>query len=153
MPSSLETKILTSLLYIQSATHAMDYGSAEFSGAESSLELSSPVHVTLMHNPKAGSGSPSKKALVAQLEHAGHRVDSYSTKDKDFIRGLESPGDLVVIAGGDGTVRKVALRLIGRNVPIAILPLGTANNIAKALGLDCTAKHLIKNLSRARSVR
>ena len=38
---------------------------------------------------------------------------------------------LVVAAGGDGTVRAVALRLLGRDVPVAILPMGTAGAFAE----------------------
>ena len=39
------------------------------------------------------------------------------------------------MAGGDGTVAGVTRRMVGRGVPVAILPSGTANNIARSLGL------------------
>jgi len=42
---------------------------------------------------------------------------------------------VVVAAGGDGTVRSCAQALAGRPVPLAIVPLGTANLAARALGL------------------
>jgi diacylglycerol kinase family enzyme len=41
---------------------------------------------------------------------------------------------MVVVAGGDGTVRRVAKRVVGRGVPLAILPVGTANNVARSFG-------------------
>jgi diacylglycerol kinase family enzyme len=48
---------------------------------------------------------------------------------------LDRGPDVVVAMGGDGTVGKVARALNGRHIPIALLPMGTANNIAAALGL------------------
>jgi diacylglycerol kinase family enzyme len=42
----------------------------------------------------------------------------------------------VAVAGGDGTIGRVARRLIGSRTPIAVLPMGTANNIAKTLGVS-----------------
>jgi diacylglycerol kinase (ATP) len=48
---------------------------------------------------------------------------------------LDKRADLVVVAGGDGTVAGVTRRMVGRGVPMAILPAGTANNIARSLGL------------------
>ncbi len=42
---------------------------------------------------------------------------------------------LVLAAGGDGTVRSCAQALAGTTVPLAIVPLGTANLAARALGL------------------
>jgi diacylglycerol kinase family enzyme len=39
-----------------------------------------------------------------------------------------------VVAGGDGSIKKVAVAIAGRGIPMAILPIGTANNIAKSLG-------------------
>jgi diacylglycerol kinase (ATP) len=60
---------------------------------------------------------------------------------------------VVAVAGGDGTVGKVARRLIGSATPIAILPLGTANNVAATLGVsDRTLKELISGWKAARCV-
>jgi diacylglycerol kinase (ATP) len=58
-----------------------------------------------------------------------------------------------VVAGGDGTVGKVARRLIGSPTPLAILPLGTANNIANTLGLTGKSlKELIRSWKNARCI-
>jgi diacylglycerol kinase (ATP) len=57
------------------------------------------------------------------------------------------------VAGGDGTVGKVARNLAGTRTPIAILPAGTANNIAKTLGISGKPfQRLIRGWSTARSV-
>lgn len=49
---------------------------------------------------------------------------------------IGAPVDCVVAAGGDGTVARVGRALAHGRLPLAILPLGTANNIATALGID-----------------
>jgi diacylglycerol kinase (ATP) len=56
------------------------------------------------------------------------------------------------VAGGDGTVGKSVRWLRHRKTPIAILPLGTANNIARSLGIEGDLESLLSNLSTA-SVR
>jgi diacylglycerol kinase (ATP) len=66
-----------------------------------------------------------------------------------LVRELDGPIDLVVAAGGDGTVTKLARRLVGRGVPLAILPLGTSNNIATALGVPADARQVIAGLPTA----
>lgn len=43
--------------------------------------------------------------------------------------------DAIVAAGGDGTVRSVAFQLLDRNAVLGILPLGTAMNVARSLGI------------------
>jgi diacylglycerol kinase (ATP) len=81
--------------------------------------------------------------LLKLLKKAGHKVDYQSSKDKKWHKALKDPGDVVAVAGGDGTVGKVARRMIGSSTPIAILPIGTANNVANTLG---TAGWKIKDL-------
>ncbi len=94
----------------------------------------------LLHNPGAGEGEYSKKELISMVQSAGYGC-SYSSTKKDGWEKIESAEiDFIILAGGDGTVRKVAdsllkKRLLERRYPIALLPMGTANNIAKTLNI------------------
>ena len=113
------------------------------------------MRITLIHNPRAGNqGEDEPKALRKLLKAAGHEVRYWSAKGGDWKRALKKPADLVVIAGGDGTVGKVARRMVGRGVTLAILPSGTANNVARSLGLiDCSFEALIRSWENARRVK
>lgn len=113
------------------------------------------MRVTLIHNPTSGEGRPSAAALMAWLCEAGHEPEYHSTKAAGLGPVLQDPGDLVVIAGGDGTVCEVArqLRRHGTGVPITLLPVGTANNVARALGLYASPRELVEGLERGRRVR
>ncbi|HSJ72842.1 MAG TPA: diacylglycerol kinase family protein [Miltoncostaeaceae bacterium] len=93
------------------------------------------MRVTLMHNPGAGKGEHSRGWLESLLAEAGHVVRYQSTKDASWRAALADPADLVVVAGGDGTVAMVLVELAGRGTPAAIVPLGSANNIARTLGV------------------
>ena len=99
----------------------------------------------LCHNPTAGSGNHSKKELLAALELAGVEAEYCSTKGDDFPEMLKQPVELIISAGGDGTVAKVVKNLPDRDVQIAILPLGTANNIARSLGIAGAAHELAES--------
>lgn len=105
--------------------------------------------VTLIHNPQAGDEDHSRDLLVTLIRNAGYEV-YYNSSKEDFSAALEDPGDLIAIAGGDGTVRKVALQILEDRAPIAILPMGTANNISKSLGFVGTPEKLIAGWKGAR---
>jgi diacylglycerol kinase (ATP) len=90
---------------------------------------------TLVHNTTAGETRPTGGELREIVERQGYSV-TYSTTNADLDDLLEEPGDMVVVAGGDGTVGQVAARLIGRPIPLAILPIGTANNLAESIGVS-----------------
>ena len=51
-------------------------------------------------------------------------------------RAVEDAVDLVVVAGGDGTVRVVCAELAGTGIPLAVLPAGTGNLLARNLGIS-----------------
>ena len=94
------------------------------------------MQITLIHNPGAGDGShPDQQELQGMIKAAGHDVFYQSARNEEWADALQRPADLVVVAGGDGTVARVARRLIGGNLPFTALPMGTANNISKSLGL------------------
>ena len=93
------------------------------------------MRVTLIHNPGAGRQENDAKALMKLLRRAGHKPRYQSSKEEGWDRVLDKRADLVVVAGGDGTVAAVARRMVRRGVPVAVLPSGTANNVARSLGL------------------
>ena len=111
------------------------------------------MDVTLLVNRSAGRGEHTTSGLRRMLEAAGHRVQVGRRKGKGLRRSLERPGDLVVAAGGDGTVARIMKALAGRDVPLAMLPLGTANNIATSLGVRGSPEELVERWPEAKRRR
>lgn len=111
------------------------------------------MKVTLIHNPNAGSDQPSGDELISLIRGAGHAVVYQSSAVAEWQRVLKEPTDLLVVAGGDGMVGQVAKRVVGQCIPMTILPLGTANNLASTLGLTRRPfDQLIMGWQRARHV-
>lgn len=103
-----------------------------------------------MHNPKAGRGNHGKKDLMAALANAGHHAIYKSTENSDYKKALKKPVDLVLAAGGDGTVGKVGRELIDSGIPLGVLPLGTANNLARSLGFIASPEKIVAGLERGK---
>ena len=59
--------------------------------------------------------------------------------------------DLVIAAGGDGTVHQTAWQIIDSGIPLAILPLGTANNLARSLGFTESVDEILQSLHCGKS--
>ena len=100
------------------------------------------MRVLLVHNPTAGTKGHDKDSIINALHLADIKVDYVSTKDNDLERALKHACDVVVAAGGDGTIGYVFTHLADRSTPIGILPLGSANNIARSLGIAGTPAEL-----------
>jgi diacylglycerol kinase (ATP) len=93
------------------------------------------MRVTLIVNPDAGDREHEGQKLAEKLRRHADHVHWASSKD-DYRDALREPADVVIVAGGDGTVAKVARELIGTDTPMLIFPFGTANNIARTLGIE-----------------
>jgi diacylglycerol kinase (ATP) len=112
------------------------------------------MKVTLIHNPDAGDDKqPSGDQIIRLIRKAGHKIKYFSSKDKKWKKALKKPGDIIAVAGGDGTVGGVARRLVDNRTPIAVLPMGTANNIANTIGVTGrTFEDLINGWNAAQCV-
>jgi len=108
------------------------------------------MRILLIHNPKAGRGKHAKRDLMAALAKAGHHAIYQSTRRNDYKKALKRSTDLVVAAGGDGTVGKVGRELIDTGIPLSVLPLGTANNLARSLGFIAPPEENIMGLEAAK---
>jgi diacylglycerol kinase (ATP) len=93
------------------------------------------VRTTLIHNPNAGDGKVGREEVIGLLSSAGYVPCYQSSKVGELTAVLARPTDLIVVAGGDGTVAKVLTQMPDRSVPVGILPIGTANNIASSFGI------------------
>jgi diacylglycerol kinase family enzyme len=94
------------------------------------------MRVLILHNPTAGNHQLDKHDLLTLAREAGHDPVYCSSRGGEWTHLLEVESfDLCVAAGGDGTVSKLGRALAGRNIPLGVLPLGTANNLATALGV------------------
>lgn len=95
----------------------------------------------LIHNPAAGMRSRrwELRRAVAHLERRGWQVTCRETEKPGdttaWAREATSGYDLVIAAGGDGTINQVVEGLAGSDTALGILPLGSGNVLARDLGL------------------
>jgi diacylglycerol kinase (ATP) len=97
--------------------------------------------VILFQNPASGAPSPElRRRIRERLETISDSlieviVDSDLNLAGRAAETAQENADLVVVAGGDGTVREVAGALVSTDIPLAIVPVGTFNNLALSLKL------------------
>lgn len=97
----------------------------------------------LIYNPFSGNDSVTEAELLEMAEVRLHdfTVELWVTtgendEDKIVTQYEKYKPDLVLIAGGDGTVKLVAKCLQRKEVPMCIVPLGSANGLAKCMGIN-----------------
>ncbi len=96
----------------------------------------------VLFNPKAHSGSDAEigPAFERKLRAAGfdaivHALEAADELDEIVTkRGVGC--DAIVIGGGDGTVRSALPAILKKQLPLAIWPLGTANDFARSLEIE-----------------
>jgi diacylglycerol kinase (ATP) len=109
------------------------------------------MRILLVHNPKAGDRKHSKKQLMSRLRKYGLQAFYQSIKGRGWKQASKTPVDVVIAAGGDGTVHKTAWQIMDNGIPLAILPLGTANNLARSLGFTGSVDDILQSLHSGKS--
>jgi len=94
----------------------------------------------VVYNPIKVDLDALRAALRDEPGAAGWDVDWLPTSEEDVGQGpaqaaLDAGAELVIVAGGDGTVRAVAEVMAGSSVPVALLPSGTGNLLARNMKL------------------
>lgn len=91
----------------------------------------------LMVNRKSRSGGDAHPAVVKQLTELDFELveGDPATPPGDLIRSHADRVDLIIIGGGDGSLNCAADALAESNKPLGILPLGTANDLARTLNI------------------
>jgi diacylglycerol kinase (ATP) len=93
----------------------------------------------LLSNPHSRRGASSVAPATEALNAAGIEVKPLQTKNagdiSDAISANAADAHGVIVAGGDGTMNSAAEALVKTKLPLGILPSGTANDLARTLGI------------------
>jgi YegS/Rv2252/BmrU family lipid kinase len=112
------------------------------------------LRVRVIFNPNAGL---SRRGLfqrtLDELDALGcdvwlHRTDGAG--DAETIARELPACDRLVVAGGDGTMHEAINGLRGRELPVALIPLGTANVLAREIGLRRDPRHVAHTIVHGR---
>lgn len=117
--------------------------------------------VALIYNPASGQINGRRAAAIesalAELRKAGVEADALETDAPGSARILARAAvrggcDAVLACGGDGTVNEILQVLVGTDVALGVVPLGTANALAQNLGLGQPPLLAIQRLLTAERV-
>lgn len=100
------------------------------------------MKVSIIANPIAGSGRAYREIqrCLSQWKHPDWEVEILPTRCRNHAgliacQLLQCPPDLLAVCGGDGTLNEIASQIPNPPFPVALLPAGTANVVARELGL------------------
>src|SRR5579863_2798376 len=120
--------------------------------------LSSMRRVAVVENPASGQTSPRRKAIIretmetlrqAGLEAEHLMIDGPGRGSALTRQAIERGCDAVLVCGGDGTVHEVMQALVGTEVALGVVPMGTANALASDLGISRSPDKAIRALLNA----
>jgi diacylglycerol kinase (ATP) len=111
-----------------------------------------PTVARLLYNPSSAGGRWAGRLERLAREHGLEVCPSRSAEEltEQALLAAERGHERLLVAGGDGTVHHAIRGLAGTDCALAILPTGTGNDLARALGLE---RDLARAVSRALSGR
>ncbi|MDB5614943.1 MAG: hypothetical protein JWQ22_2596 [Devosia sp.] len=93
----------------------------------------------MLINPNARRGSDSLDPVISRLEAGGIdvQVERFQTPGEVSadIERRRHEADLVIVCGGDGTINSAAKGIMATGLPMGIMPMGTANDLARTLDI------------------
>lgn len=95
----------------------------------------------LIYNPKSGAVKNFPLDDYVEIlvdngfEVSPHQVDSHTHMDEIVTEAIDTKADLLVIAGGDGTLQSLLCCLNGVDIPVLPIPIGTENLFARQMGI------------------
>jgi len=109
------------------------------------------VRISIIANPRSGRGRAFRRIqeYVRTWPHSDWAVEVLVTRAPGHAAGLarglaSQPPDLLAVCGGDGTINEVANGISDPPFPVAILPAGTANVLARDIGIPLDPLEAIK---------
>lgn len=114
--------------------------------------------VALIYNPASGQQSRRRAAVIADalalLRGAGVEAEAFETSapgsgDALAQQAIRRGCDTILACGGDGTAHEILQRLVGTDVALGVVPLGTANALAANLGLGSSPLKAVEILLSA----
>ncbi|WP_319580264.1 YegS/Rv2252/BmrU family lipid kinase [uncultured Methanospirillum sp.] len=97
------------------------------------------------------------KAMDLLNERGIDVIESYPVRKPERIKQIvqdviDEGHSLIIIGGGDGTMNSVMESFVHRDVVLGILPLGTANNFARSMGIPMTLERAVDIIARGKVV-
>ncbi|MEO8543369.1 MAG: diacylglycerol kinase family protein [Betaproteobacteria bacterium] len=115
--------------------------------------------VTVIVN--ASAGADDKQGLAQSIEGPlrkagikGHVVLAQSGANvrEAALQAMQTHPDAIIAGGGDGTINAVATTLIGTDIALGVLPLGTLNHFAKDMRIPLDLEHALRNVIAGHTV-
>ncbi len=126
---------------------------------DGSSPQSEPARIFLVLNPVAGYTLVrfSRQKIERHFASAGWDIRIYETTGHERLKdvvceALDQGYRILAAAGGDGTISAVASALVNTSIPLAILPLGTGNILARELGIPLNFDRALRLITGAHSV-
>lgn len=108
--------------------------------------------VLVLINPHARRGQDVQQEARSCLQDLGFDLVEEDAEQperlSDLIRQHRDRVDFVVVGGGDGSVNAAIEGLLDTQLPLGVLPLGTANNLARTLGISTTITEACQVIAR-----
>ncbi len=112
--------------------------------------------VRVLYNRKAGAGFPFRRVQNAFSQHWRHAADDLAwyfpgSAEESFQMveaAIADGAECIVVCGGDGTVSSIGARLIGRDVCMGVVPIGSGNGLARHFAQSMNCGEAVEQLAR-----